>query len=171
MKKRKHPWARYRELAGFTQESAAASLGVTRHYVIRLEQSLFWHPPDSLLVKLGMLYGCDLDEFEMGYYNYVREQREVFAKTHKSFGEFFQSESYKVGRLHPLASYRRQYELSRMGLCKALCLHYDPISDYEHNKHRDVPEQLKNACDEMNWDWSYIATAVAKWRSLGYADK
>lgn len=164
-----HPWARYRSVAGFTQAEVAERLGVTRHYIIRLEQSLFWHPPDSLMVKLAGLYDIELGEFEMQYYNYVRKQREAFGREKVSFKEFFLGEAVFL-KIHPLVRYRAAWELSRMGLCKAICLHYDPISEYEMNKQRDVPEQLKEACEEMKWDWEPLAEAVAQWRRLGYAD-
>jgi hypothetical protein len=113
----------------------------------------------------------------MSYYDYVRETREEFAKTHQSFVAvlgrefgYLGSLDY-TGRLHPLVHYRDAYEMSRMGLCKGLCLHYDPITEYEGNNQRDVPEQLKEACEEMKWDWQPLARAVADWRKNGYADR
>lgn len=142
--------------------------------MIRLEQSLFWHPPDHLTVKMSQLYEIELGIFEEGYYEFVRKQRDEFRKTHKSFASVFgmvelEDDIYR-GRVHPIIHYRSQYELSRMGLCKALCLHYDPITEYEQNKQREVPEQLKEACNEMGWSWDAISDAVSLWRRLGYAD-
>jgi hypothetical protein len=105
----------------------------------------------------------------MSYYDYVRSTREEFAKSHNSFAVLVPT--LVINRKHPLVLYRENYELSRMGLCKGLCLHYDPITEYEANKQREVPEQLKEACEEMKWDWQPLADAVAVWRRLGYADK
>jgi len=58
-----------------------------------------------------------------------------------------------------------------MGLCKALCLHYDPITEWEQNKQRQIPDQLVNACEDMQWNWQPLAAAVADWRRNGYANK
>ena len=68
MRKNSHPWAKWRRAAGLTQAQVAERLNVTRHYIIRLEQSLFWHPPDSLMARLAALYQIELGTFEMGYY-------------------------------------------------------------------------------------------------------
>lgn len=170
-----HPWAKYRSNAGFTQSEVASYLSVSRHYVIRLEQSLFWRPPSEILIKLGELYGIELGAFEESYYSFVRLKREEFGGAHLAFEQVFSdwdmydSEGYK-GRKHPLVFYREAYELSRMGLCKGLCLHYDPISEWEMNKQRGIPDQLKEACEEIKWDWTPLATAVADWRRRGRAD-
>ena len=165
-----HPWAKYRKSAGFTQAQAADRVGVTRHMIIRLEQSLFWHPPqDSVLVKLSTLYDIELGTFEMAYYQYVRDRREEYAKTHKDFDTILAKREFP--KLHPLVEYRSFYELSRMGLCKAICLHYDPISEWEMNKQRSIPDQLKEACEEMQWSTELLEDEVSKWRRFGYADK
>jgi len=176
MTKTIHPWAKYRQAAGFTQSAAADRVGVTRHMLIRLEQSLFWNPPDSLTVRLAMLYEIELSTFEEAYYQYVDDRREAFAKLHKPFEETFEfyqaygSHGYSA-KQHPLVFYRDRYEFTRMGLCKALCLHYDPITEYEQNKQRAIPDQLVDACEDMQWDWQPLAAAVADWRKLGYANK
>ncbi len=145
-----HPWARYRRNMGLTQSSVADRVGVTRHYIIRLEQSLFWHPPDSLLVRLAILYDIELGEFEA------------------LFGSGLRS---LVWDKHPLVIYRERHGLSRMGLCKGLCLHYDPVSEYEANKQRDIPAQLVEACDDIKWDYQPLVSAVAEWRISGRADR
>lgn len=165
----RHPWAEYRRKAGLTQLEVAEFLGVTRHYIIRLEQGLYWHPTDSLLVKLAIKYGVDFDEFEMAYYDYVRQRRELFKTTHKTFEEGLVLPYRLV--MHPLVSWRQSYGYSRMRLCKELCLHYDNVSDYELNQQRNVPEQLAVACDEMGWLVEPLEHAVSDWRTNGYADK
>lgn len=169
-KRGQHPWAKFRRAAGFTQEEAADRIGVTRRYMIMLEQSLYWHPPDSTMIKLAGLYQIELGTFEMAYYEFVRTKREEFAKTHESFKKHYESKERVFSKIHPLVEYRTFYELTRMGFCKALCLHYDPISEYEHNKQRHVPDQLKAAFEEINWDWTTLGDAVSQWRRLGYAD-
>ncbi len=167
-----HPWARYRRNMGLTQSSVADRVGVTRHYIIRLEQSLFWHPSDSLLVRLSILYDIELGEFEESYYRYVRDTREEFARTHSSFEALFGSGLRSlVWDKHPLVIYRERHGLSRMGLCKGLCLHYDPVSEYEANKQRDIPAQLVEACDDIKWDYQPLVSAVAEWRISGRADR
>jgi transcriptional regulator with XRE-family HTH domain len=163
-----HPWAKYRRAAGFTQDSVADVLSVSRHYVIRLEQSLFTSPPKSISIKLSELYGIELGIFEASYYAFVRFKREEFAGKHGSFEKFF-TDPY-IFKKHPLEFYRDAYSLSRMGLCKGLCLHYDPISEYEKNKQREVPDQLKEACEEIGWDVKPLRRAVADWRTSGRAD-
>lgn len=172
MSKISHPWARYRRNAGFTQAEVADRMHVTRHYIIRLEQSLFWHPTDSLMVKLAMLYDVELGEFEESYYRFVRDTRETFAKTHSSFESLFGSGLRPlVFNKHPLVIYRERHGLSRMGLCKGLCLHYDPISEYEANKQREIPAQLIEACEEIKWSYAPLVRAVAEWRISGRADR
>jgi transcriptional regulator with XRE-family HTH domain len=166
-----HPWGRYREQAGFTQSEVAELTGNTRHYIIRLEQGLFWHPPDSLLVRLAGLYKIDLGTFEASYYEYVRETRSRFAKEYESFSGYFGILPRPYNKIeHPLVRYRLANNLSRAGLCKGLCLHYGLISDYEANKQRDLPEQLQEACDEIKWDTTALVNAVAEWRKSGRAD-
>jgi transcriptional regulator with XRE-family HTH domain len=165
-----HPWGRYREQAGFTQSEVAELTGNTRHYIIRLEQGLFWHPPDSLLVRLAGLYKIDLATFEASYYEYVHETRLKFSKEYSPFALFFEHDLDNVDRRHPLVTYREYYGLSRAGLCKGLCLHYGLISDYEANKQRDLPEQLQEACDEIKWGTTALVNAVAEWRKSGRAD-
>lgn len=167
--RRLHPWAKYRRAVGLTQLDVADLLGVTRHYVIRLEQSLYWHPTDSLLARLSLKYGVDLDEFKMSYYDYVRSKRDLFKVTHVDFDSGL-AEPYLDAK-HPLVAYRESYGLSRMGLCKALCLHYDNISDYENNQQRHCPDQLVVACEEMDWDVEPLVQAVSEWRESGHADR
>lgn len=165
----RHPWAEYRRKAGFTQLAVSERFGFTRHYVIRLEQSLFWHPPDSLVVKLAILYGVDLDEFEMSYYSYVDDRRASFKALHKPFEDAIDLPYLEVN--HPLLSYRMSYGYSRMRLCKELCLHQDNIRDYELNLQRAAPEQLVVACEEMGWKIEPLEHAVSDWRINGNADK
>lgn len=162
-----HPWGRYREIAGYTQEEVADLTGNTRHYIIRLEQSLFWHPPDSLLVKLAGLYKIDLSTFEESYYQYVRETRERFAKEYVTLERFCTTFYPSNDLRHPLEAYRGFVGLSRAGLCKGLCLHYGLVTDYEHNKQREIPEQLQEACDEIKWDTAPLISAVQDWRRSG----
>lgn len=165
----RHPWAEYRRKAGFTQLQVADRLDVTRHYIIRLEQSLYWHPTDSLLARLAILYGVDLDEFEMSYYDYVRDRRKTFRVLHKPFEDALELPYLMVE--HPLVRYRLSYGYSRVRLCKELCLHPDNIRDYEINEQRHIPEQLAVACEEMEWQVEPLEHAVSDWRRSGNADK
>ncbi len=168
-KKKYHPWARYRHSVGLTQEEVANKLYVTRHYVIRLEQSLYSDPDRLLVLKLAEMYGVEVGIFQEAYYQYVRDTREEFAKTHESFETYFRYGN-PFPKLHPLISYRRSYDLSRMGFCKGLCLHYNPMSNWEVNDQRHIPEQLIAACKEINWKTEPLDEMMRNWRHDGYAD-
>lgn len=116
-----------------------------------------------------MIYGVDLDEFEMSYYDFVKDKRRTFKALHKEFEEVF-TFPYAL-RMHPLVYYRQMYNYSRVGLCKALCLHQDNVRDYELNLQRGVPEQLVYALEEMGWKVEPLEHAVSDWRTSGNADK
>jgi len=163
----RHPWATRRERAGYTQESVSLELNVNRQTVIRLEQGLFHQPSEEVLVKLGELYDVPLGVLIEEYNEYVQNQRVVFAG---KYSDFRILNNYQ-GREHPLVSYREALDLSRLAFCRALCLDYGPIADYETNKQRSIPLELIRASNDMMWDYAPLESAVAEWRSSGRADK
>ena len=165
----KHPFAVRRTKANLTQVDLADLLSVTRHMVLRLEQGLFSYIPPGILRELSGIYLCTTAELEMEYRGFVNEKRDEFKRTHPSFKEIFADQNY-TGDEHPLIYYRETLKLSRIGLCKGLCLHPDPITDWEHNKQRGVPAQLKQACSDIYWDYAPLESAVAMWRMDGRAD-
>lgn len=166
---KKHPFALRRYRASLTQVDLAERLGVTRHMVIRLEQGLFRLPPDHITQELAEIYGVEQWELIGEYRDWQREKRLEFKRKNPSFKEVFGTEHY-LGPEHPLTYYREKLGLSRIGLCKGLCLHPDPITDWEHNKQRGVPSSLKEACGVVFWDYTPLETAVTEWRMDGRAD-
>lgn len=171
-----HPWAKYRQAAGFTQAEIASRLNVSRHYLLRLERSLFSDPPRLTTVQLALWYGIELSTFEESYYQYVRTTREEFASNHVEPEIIFNDEGHYDNegyflKVHPLVAYRVYYDLSRMAFCTGLCLHYDTVTEFEKNKIRALPDQIKEAFAEINWSWIALGTAVADWRRRGNADK
>lgn len=161
-----HPWATFRESKGFSQQFIADQLDVSRHYVIRLEQGLFANSPDHVLNKLSDLLEVSNDELHATYHLYRHDTREEFGR---SYADFSYLKNY-AGAVHPLVDYRERNKLSRIGLCKGLCLHPDPINDYEKNKQRGVPRDLIVACNEISWDYGHLENAVTEWRISGRAD-
>jgi DNA-binding XRE family transcriptional regulator len=163
----RHPWATRREQAGFTQENVSLELKVNRQTVIRLEQSLFHQPSVEVLTKLGELYAAPVGDLIEEYNEYVKEQRGEFAGRHPDFSVMVNYSGLK----HPLVAYRESLGLSRMGLCRGLCLDYYPLFQYEANKQRGLPLELKRACEDMKWDWTKLDREVVLWRLSGRANK
>lgn len=161
-----HPWARRRTQLGLTQDAVAATLHVNRQTVIRLEQGLFHQPSEDVLVKLGILYATPIGDLIRGYNEYVMTQRGEFAGMYPDFRVLNNYQGFE----HPLISYRLSLGLSRLAFCRALCLDYGPVADYETNKQRGIPLELIRACSDMNWDYAPLESAVAEWRSSGRAD-
>ena len=164
-----HPWTQIRKANNLTQISVAEKLGVTRFMVGKLEQSQFDHPPKELLSGLAQIYNTTEQSLLESWGVYVRETRDSFALRHHSFSEVFNN-GYS-GINHPLVHYREVESLSRYALCRGLCLHYDPISDYEQNRQRTTPEGLVKACEYLKWDINPLEEQVYEWKRSGRADE
>lgn len=158
-----HPWAVLRRQRGFTQLEIASILGIERLSVIRLEQGMFGHVNKEVLLKLAKVYDAPEGLLLQEYRGFQRETRQHFAATHNDWRLL---RNY-TGRKHPLIYYRTYYELSRNGLCRGLCLDYGPISEYETNRQRTIPEIIKIASEDMRWDWTALESAVLEWRASG----
>lgn len=163
-----HPWARFRRSSNLTQQQVADALNIERLSVIRYEQGMFNHLSPELLQPLAALYNKPIGTMIHEYRAYQIAQREEFASTHNSWRAVLRGYN---GLVHPLIHYRETYELSRNGLCKALCLDYSPISEYESNRQRAIPEVLKTASEDMHWDYTGLESAVLEWRSSGRSSK
>jgi DNA-binding XRE family transcriptional regulator len=163
----KHPWAVRREKFDLTQNEVALTIKVNRQTVIRLEQSLFHQPSIEVLTAFSSLYSTPIGELVEEYNEYVQFQRGAFAG---KYPDFKQMRNYS-GLEHPLVSYRESIDLSRLGFCRGLCLDYYPIVQYEANKQRGLPLELKLACEDMKWDWSILEEEVVLWRQSGRADR
>lgn len=159
-----HTWSSYRVAAGYTQQSIADKVGVSRHMIVRLEQCLFTEPPRRFLDQLGYYYNVPVSDLIKAYHGLVAEKRELFKNEYMSFKEVLRG--YE-GYTNPLVYYREVQKLSRIGFCKKLCLHPDPIRDYEINDQRGVPQQLRVACNDISWDYGYLESAVSEWRISG----
>lgn len=160
--------ATFRERLNITQADLAESLGVTRHYYIRLEQGLYHEIPRELLLQLSRRFNVTEAELSDSYRSYQKLCRDAFREAHRSFKKVLSGYN---GLAHPLVYYRSEEKLTRMGLCKGLCLHYDGVTQYEANKQRGVPLDIKLACSDIYWDYTYLETAVAEWRQSGRADR
>lgn len=163
-----HPFVVFRSLRDLTQDNLAEKLGVTRHYYLRLEQGLYHEIPERILTQLSDEFGTSKAELSAAYREFQKEQRYSFKAANESFKSVLKNYS---GLAHPLVYYRSEMLLTRMGLCKGLCLHYDGVTQYEANKQRGVPLDLKLACSDIYWDYTYLETAVAEWRQSGRADR
>lgn len=150
-----------------TQSDVAELLNVERLSIIRYEQGMFNHLNEQMLVDLAHIYRVKPGELEGSYLAYQEMQRLEFSATHDRWGVVLRG--YQ-GLRHPLVYYREYYELSRNGLCKALCLDYGPIADYENDKQRAIPEVLRNVSEQMHWDYTQLESAVLEWRSSGRSD-
>jgi DNA-binding XRE family transcriptional regulator len=158
-----HPWAKMRRDVNLTQARVATELNIDRLSVIRYEQGMFGHLSDELVDSLATLYRTDPDLLVLEYRGYQRLKRLEFKERYLSWRYL----SGYMGLPHPLIYYRDANDLSRNGLCKGLCLDYGPVSNYEANKQRSIPEIIKIASDDMGWDWTYLESAVLEWRSSG----
>lgn len=134
--------------------------GVSRHYIIRVEQALFAEPPPGSCERLGELFKVGPALLYSEYKSYQFNTREIFAKKHNNFDVLY---NYKE-ETHPLVFWREQEKLSQIGLAKGICLHQDSIRNYELNKQRHIAEELEVACEQMNWDLAPLIGAVAAWR-------
>lgn len=166
----RHEWALFRRNAGFTQEAISSELGVSRFFIMNLEKGLYVRPPELTLKALSFRYEVPEEELMAAYNRYVQGQREEFAQGHSSFGLILGRGDYSEKK-HPLVSYRVAYDLSRMGLCKGLCLHPKTVEAYEKNRQRGIPEQIIAACNAIKWDYGPLENAVTTWRVKGYADR
>jgi transcriptional regulator with XRE-family HTH domain len=158
----------FRDRVHITQAELAEHLGVTRHYYIRLEQGLYHEIPDGILAELAKWFGVTEAEISGTYRTFQKVTREQFRESHLSFKKVLLKYN---GLSHPLTYYREHERLTRMGLCKGLCLHYDGVTQYEANKQRGVPLDIRIACNDIYWDYTYLETAVAEWRISGRADR
>lgn len=118
-----------------------------------------------MVSKLSELYRINPDILETNYLEYQQNTREIFAKKHQSIETRLKDYSLE-NSTHPLVFYREAEGLSRIGLCKGLCMHQQMIRLYELNHHsqRTIPGDLVTAAREINWDLEPLAAAVAKWR-------
>jgi transcriptional regulator with XRE-family HTH domain len=167
----KHPWALRRIAVNKTQMDIADLLNVSRQTVIRLEQSLFHTVTVDNLNRLSLVFNSDPSELMSEYRSYITETRSEFRGRFPSFKEVLGSggKGY-TGSHHPLVYYREFNHLSRMQLCKGLCLDYGPVSEYEANRQRGLPVIIKLAAQEIYWDYAPLESAVSEWRSDGRAD-
>jgi hypothetical protein len=147
-----------------TQVEVANIIGVERLSIIRYEQGMFGHLSDEIVDQLGLLYRVDQDLLVMEYRGYQRLKRIQFKEDHRSWREVLTGYG---GLKHPLIAYRDTYNLSRNALCKALCLDYGPISAYEANKQRTIPEIIRIASEDIYWDYTALESAVLEWRASG----
>lgn len=159
-----HPWAKMRRNVNLTQAEVGMRLGVERLSIIRYEQGMFGHLSDPLLESLSRIYGVDKALLIQEYRGFQRVTRQEFKVKHRSWAVVLNE--YQ-GLKHPLIHYRTYYELSRNGLCKALCLDYGPVAAYERNKQRSIPETLKTASEDIYWDYTGLESAVLEWRASG----
>lgn len=153
-----------RREVNLTQAEVGNLLSIERLSIIRYEQGMFGHLSDELLDSLSQIYKVDQDLLIMEYRGYQRESRLEFAAQHTNWREALRG--YE-GYTHPLIYYREAYELSRNQLCKHLCLDYGPISKYEANVQRALPEALRIASEDMRWDYTGLESAVIEWRASG----
>jgi transcriptional regulator with XRE-family HTH domain len=158
----------FRDRINITQAALAERLNVSRHYYIRLEQGLYHEIPSEILGELSRWFGVTETELSSVYRTFQRTTREQFRDSHESFKKVLASYG---GLRHPLIYYRETERLTRMGLCRGLCLHYDGVTQYEANKQRGLPLDLKIACGDIYWDYAYLETAVSEWRQDGRADR
>jgi len=160
------PWAARRRATGFSQQRVAGYLGVSRHMVLRMEQGLFSDPPH--VQELAILYDSDASTLNMEYHEYVARQREQFAQQHPDFRTVLKN---YTDIEHPLVHYREVIGVSQIGFCRGLCLHPDPVRDYEMQAQRGIPKQLIVACNAISWDYGYLESAVLDWKITGRANE
>lgn len=160
----KHPWAVYRERVNLTQVQVAERIGVERLSIIRYEQGMFGSLNTETLSELAHLYHKDPEQLSEVYHEFQRLQRQEFAATHSPWIDILRN--YE-GLDHPLKHYREYYELSRNAFCKALCIDYAPVTDYENNKQKTIPSVLKDVSEEMRWDYTGLESSVLEWRASG----
>jgi hypothetical protein len=132
--------------------------------VLRLEQGLFSEPPPDLLVKIAFKLEVPLPALLEDYFNYIKDARAYFREHNLSIERGLKHYLVEKEDVHPLVFYREMQDLSRIGLCKGLCLHQDPIRDYENNQQRGVPAQLVTALNEIKWNIEPLEVAVKEWR-------
>lgn len=160
----KHPWARFRLNKGLTQLDVAELIGVERLSIIRYEQGMYKNP--GHVRELAELYQKPAEELEEVYHQYQQTTRENFRDKYWNWNVL---RDYG-GQKHPLVHYREVSVLTRNELCKGLCLDYGPISEYEMNKQRTIPEVIRAASDAISWDWTVLEEAVLEWRASGRAN-
>jgi len=133
--------------------------------VMRLEQGLLSNP--LYTEELATLYDSTPKVMKELYYDFIQRTRDSFKEKYPSFVTL---NGYR-GIQHPLVHYRDNNNLSQVGFCKGLCLHPDPIRDYELNQQRGIPQQLIVACNDIAWNYGHLESAVTEWRIDGRADR
>ena len=150
---------------GYTQVFVADRLNIGRQMLMRMEQGLYTDLPHS--AQLGRIYDVTEDEILRLYKEHVARTRERFSLKYPSFRDVLSGYS---GAIMPLTYYRNHLQLTQIGFCKGLCVHPDPIRDYELNQQRGIPAQLIIACNAISWDYGALESAVVEWRVEGRAD-
>lgn len=160
-----HKWILYRRRTGLSQERLAELLDVSRHYVIRLEQGIYRRPSKETLAKLASILRVTEAQLLSDYFEFQREKRKEFAEKFENFNSL----TAYSGTKHPLVYWRETQGLSRIGLCKELCIHQDSLRDYELQLQTHIPEQLEEALNQINWPIETLVNAVREWKLSGRA--
>lgn len=157
--------ASLRRSKNLTQIEVAGVLGITRHMLMRIEQGIY-----TDLVhyeELANIYEMEVEELQKLYRKQVQNTRDQFALKYPDFKTVLKDYS---GTIMPLTFYRNTLQLTQIGFCKGLCVHPDPIRDYELNEQRGIPMQLVIACNSVSWDYGALESAVVDWRISGRAN-
>ena len=83
--------AYYRKKAGFTQEKAAAKLGIKRNTYARMER--LGNPKPEMLKNIAMLYNVNINEILNGKTDIEKSEKEPVAVSEITVNRFFDSSS------------------------------------------------------------------------------
>lgn len=161
----RHPWSILRSRAGDSQAELADMLNITRHSVLLIESGVL-NPSLEHSIAVAEWYDVPLETLLSEYRMFISWKRIEFADKYNDFSIL---EGYS-GMTHPLVYWRRNQSLSRIGMCKGLCISQGPINEYENNRRRGVPGDFEEAIMEIGWDLEWLNEAVKEWRLSGRAD-
>lgn len=159
-----HPWAEIRKSKGMSQASLAASLDVSKEHVGRVEQGVFRKAPAEIITYLSVTFNINYTYLEESYYEYQLNTRKLFAEKYQSYMDVRPTDWS-----NPIEAYYKSQGLSRVGLCKGWCVHPASLADYQKNRQRNAPADVKRAFKVMSginngWDIEQLEIDMDKWR-------
>lgn len=131
-----------RKAHNLSQVRFAESCGVHESVIVLHEAGCYERIFPAVRVGLKDL-GCDVDKIEYEYNLFIIEKRHAFMATNFFNGMTVSDLGPPEG--NPLVSFREKLGMSRMGFCKAICVHPGHEQNCEDNKMIELPEQLETA--------------------------
>ncbi len=137
-----NPYKSRREELGYTQTSLAAVAGLSRHYITRVEQGLYYTPSPKLATALQSNYLELLD----AYHSWQRLSRSRnHAPVAEGISKFLTSVQFPRPGRHPHVALRTCISPSQIGFCVLLKVQNSRVNAYESGTTTALPGFLREA--------------------------